>query len=95
MLIDKISGINPASIISSTQKSAQTNAAPSNEDTIEVSQEARDKATEYYMNQVAAETPDVRADRVAEVKKAISDPGYMSDARIAATAEKIMSALYE
>ena len=57
---------------------------------VSISKEALAKADEYYLNQVAAETPDVRADRVAEVKAKIQDPNYLNSAVIASAADKIM-----
>ena len=44
----------------------------------------------YYMKQVAAETPDVRADRIAEVKAKLQDPNYFNSERIASAADRIM-----
>ena len=43
------------------------------------------------MDKVAAETPNVRADRIAEVKAKIKDPSYLSDEVILSAAEKVMS----
>jgi negative regulator of flagellin synthesis FlgM len=47
----------------------------------------------YYMDKIAQETPDVRADRVAEVKEKIKDPNYLSDSVIKSAAENFLSAL--
>lgn len=92
MLIDKISSINSVNLTQNAKPTEQVTNTATDTDTISVSQEARDRAVEYYMNQVALDTPDVRADKVAEVKAKISNPNYLSDAVIASTAEKIMSA---
>lgn len=92
MLIDKINSISPVNLTQNTKPLNETSATTSQSDSISISQRARDKALEYYMNEVAAQTPDVRADRVAEVKAKIADPNYLNDAVIASTAEKIMSA---
>jgi negative regulator of flagellin synthesis FlgM len=61
-------------------------------DSISVSDEAKEMAEVYYMKQVAAETPDVRADRVAEIKEKIKDPSYLNDAVINSTADRILAA---
>ena len=50
-------------------------------------------AEAYYMDKVAKETPDVRADRIAEVKEKIKDPNYLNDAVIKSTADKFLSAI--
>lgn len=92
MLIDKISSINSVNLTQNAKPTEQVTNTATDTDTISVSQEAHDRAVEYYMNQVALDTPDVRADKVAEVKAKISNPNYLSDAVIASTAEKIMSA---
>ena len=42
------------------------------------------------MNQVAAETPDVRADRIAEVKAKLQDPNYLNNATISSAADRLM-----
>ncbi|MBR4791320.1 MAG: flagellar biosynthesis anti-sigma factor FlgM, partial [Treponema sp.] len=50
-------------------------------------------AEAYYLDKVASETPDVRADRIAEVKAKIKDPSYLSDAVIMSTAEKFLTSV--
>ena len=47
----------------------------------------------YYLEKVANETPDVRADRVAEVKEKLKDPNYLNDVVIKSAADKFLSAL--
>lgn len=91
-MIDKIGGVSP---LNSTQKArrVQDNARVDlGHDSISVSAEAKEAAELYYLKQVADETPNVRADRVAEVKEKIKDPSYLSDAVIAATADRILDA---
>ena len=43
------------------------------------------------MQQIAAETPDVRADRIAEIKAKIKDPSYLNSAVVASAADRIMA----
>ena len=90
MTIDRLGGLNPLDNIKTTQKAAvKSNVAPQ-ADTISISDEAREMAEVYYMNQVAAETPDVRADRIAEIKAKIQDPSYLNSAVIASAADRLM-----
>ena len=89
-MIDKIGGINPLSNVQNTRSSAEVSKSTFGSDSISVSDEAKEKAAVYYMKQVAAETPDVRADRIAEVKAKIQDPNYLNDAVISSTADRIM-----
>lgn len=90
MMIDKIGGINPLNSVQNTRRSNGAAQARSDADSISVSNEAKEKAAVYYMNQVAAETPDVRADRIAEVKAKLQDPNYLNDSVIASAADKLM-----
>ncbi|MDR3303930.1 MAG: flagellar biosynthesis anti-sigma factor FlgM [Treponema sp.] len=61
-------------------------------DTISVSTDAMEKAELYRVGEIVAATPDVRADRVAELKKKINDPSYINDTILNATADKLMEA---
>ncbi len=90
-MIDKIGGINPLNNVQNTRKTANVSKPVFEADEVSVSPEAMAKAEEYYLSKVAAETPDVRADRVAEVKAKIKDPSYLNDAVIKSAAEGIMA----
>ena len=93
MMIDKIGGINPLNNVQNTRRSNGAAQVRSDADSISVSNEAKEKAAVYYMNQVAAETPDVRADRIAEVKAKLQNPNYLNDSVIASAADKLMQSL--
>ena len=90
-MIDKIGGVNPLNNVQNTRHASGTGSVNAGADSITVSDEAKEMAEVYYMKQVAAETPDVRADRVAEVKEKIKDPSYLTDAVINSTADRIMA----
>ena len=75
------------------QKTNRTNNAEkvsSRADSVSISKEAKEMADAYYLKQVAAETPDVRADRIAEIKAKIQDPNYLNSAVIASAADHLM-----
>ena len=91
MMIDKIGGLNPLNNVQNIRKTDNVAKVSSQTDSISVSKEAVEKAEAYYLDKVAAETPNVRADRIAEVKAKIKDPSYLSDEVILSTAEKVMS----
>ena len=91
MMIDKIGGVTPLNNVQNTRRTSSTEGYKSAPDSISVSEEAKEAARAYYLNQVADETPDVRADRIAELKEKIKDPNYLNDAVISATAERIMT----
>lgn len=90
-MIDKIGGLNPLNNVQNIRKTDSAAKVSSQTDSISVSKEAVEKAEAYYLDKVATETPNVRADRIAEVKAKIKDPSYLSDEVILSTAEKVMS----
>lgn len=90
-MIDKIGGLNPLNNVQNIRKTDSAAKVSSQTDSISVSKEAVEKAEAYYLDKVAAEIPNVRADRIAEVKAKIKDPSYLSDEVILSTAEKVMS----
>ena len=90
-MIDKIGRLNPLNNVQNIRKTDSAAKVSSQTDSISVSKEAVEKAEAYYLDKVAAETPNVRADRIAEVKAKIKDPSYLSDEVILSAAEKVMS----
>jgi negative regulator of flagellin synthesis FlgM len=62
-------------------------------DFISLSSEAVEKSVLYHAMDLVSGAPDVRADRVAELKAKINDPSYINSTVIRATADKIMTAL--
>ena len=90
MMIEKLVGTTPINNVQNTKRTSNAAKSTFGDDSVSISKEALAKADEYYLNQVAAETPDVRADRVAEVKAKIQDPNYLNSAVIASAADKIM-----
>jgi negative regulator of flagellin synthesis FlgM len=59
-------------------------------DSISLSSEAVEKSEVYHTIEVVSSTPDVRMDRVAELKAKINDPAYLNDVIINATADKLI-----
>lgn len=90
-MIDKIGGINPLSNVQNTRRANGVENVKFGNDSISVSEEAKRMAALYYMKEVAATTPDVRADRIAEVKAKIQDPSYLNNAVLESTADRIMT----
>ena len=88
--VNNVSQLNNVQNIRKTENSAKVN---SETDSISVSKEAVEMAEAYYLDKVASETPDVRADRIAEVKAKLKDPNYLSDAVIQSAAEKFMKSV--
>lgn len=91
MMIDKISGVTPLNTIQSTRKTSSVATSKAASDTISVSEEAKAMADAYYLNEVKASTPDVRADLVEQVKAKIQDPNYLTQAVIGSTADALLA----
>lgn len=92
MMIDKISGVSQINNLQGPSKTSAPKNVKSNSDEISISDEAKRLSEEFYLNQVADETPDVRVDLVEQIKLKIQDPNYLSEATISATADKILAA---
>ena len=93
-MINGINSINPLNNVQETRKSESAAKVRSTEsDSISVSKEAEKMAEAYYLDKVAVETPDVRADRIAEVKEKIKDPSYLNDSVFGSAADKFLAAL--
>ena len=91
-----INGVNNVTQVNNVQNLRKTESSAKVDrevDSISVSAEAKEMAEAYYLEKVANETPDVRADRVAEVKEKLKDPNYLNDAVIKSAADKFLSAI--
>jgi negative regulator of flagellin synthesis FlgM len=75
MVIDKIGNIGN---ISETKKSkpAHSKKEEVKADTISISSEGKQAAETARLSQIAKETPDIRAERVKEIKQKINDGTY-------------------
>ena len=89
MTIDKLGSINPIQNYNKSEKTGK--AAPKAEhDSISVSSEARAMGEVFQVAEAVRETPDIRMDRVEEVRAKLNDPDYINDAVISNVADKIM-----
>ncbi len=91
MMITKLDGVTPVNNVQNTKRTEAKQDYLSFSDTINVSDEAKAAAEAYYLNQVAEETPDVRADLVASIKEKIKDPNYLNQAVISSTADRLLA----
>lgn len=91
MMIDKLGGVSPLNNIQNTKRTQNTANVKSSPDSISVSDEAKKMAEAYYLDEVAAETPNVRSELIAQIKEKIKDPSYLSAEVINSTAERIMT----
>jgi flagellar biosynthesis anti-sigma factor FlgM len=93
MMISGVNNINQVNNLQNVRKTDNSAKVSSTSDSVTISKEAKEMAEIYYMDKVAAETPDVRADRVAEVKEKIKDPSYLNDVIFNSAADKFLSAI--
>ncbi len=89
MTVERIGPLDPTSNVKKTDKPAKTR-TKSDVDSINVSQEARSKAEVFQALETAKTAPDVRVDRVAEVKRKLQDPSYPSEEVIEKAADEIL-----
>ena len=89
MTINKIGPTDPVNLPNKTNK-VQKPEVKESSDSIKVSKSAISKAELIKTASIANNAPDIRADKVAEVKEKLKDPNYINDKVINFVAEKIM-----
>ena len=93
MTIDRVGSIDPIQPEKKPGRVSHVNPSRG-ADSINISSEAHEKAELYRTQELAAAAPEIRADRVAELKEKINDPAYINDKVINATADKLIDALF-
>ena len=93
MTIDRIGPIDPVQPGKRPDRTSKANESPKS-DSISISSEAKDKAELLRIQELAAAAPDVRLDRIAELKEKINDPSYINEKVINATANNLIDALF-
>ena len=93
MTIDRIGSIDPIQPGKKTERVGRVGATQE-ADSISISSEAQKKAELHRIQEMVAAAPDVRAERIAELKEKINDPAYINDRIINATANNIIDALF-
>ena len=93
MTIDRVGQIDPIQPSKRPGRNGQVNESPKS-DSISISSEAQERAELLRAQELVAAAPEVRAERVAELKEKINDPSYLDDKIINATANKLIDALF-
>ncbi|AEF82124.1 flagellar biosynthesis anti-sigma factor FlgM [Leadbettera azotonutricia] len=93
MTIGRIDSIDPIPPGKKPGQGSQVNEA-SQTDSISISSEAVEKAEMLRVMEMVNTAPDVRTDRVEELRAKINDPSYINDKVLDATADKIFDALF-
>ncbi len=89
MTINRVGPTDPINNVnrnSKVQKTADIKA----DDSISVSKSAIDRAELIKTAGIVNNSPDIRLDKVNEIKAKLQDPNYINDAVINSVAEKIM-----
>ena len=95
-MIMRIDGINPVNPIQPEEKPGRANRVKDvpQSDSISISLEAAQKAELYRAIELVKAAPDVRMDRVEELRAKINDPAYINDKVVNATADRIFDAFF-
>jgi negative regulator of flagellin synthesis FlgM len=89
MTVDRMGSVDPLKNLGKTEstvKPGKTNLP----DSIEVSSEAKSQAELLAAREAARAAPEIREDRVAELKAKLQDPNYLNAAILDSTAEGIL-----
>lgn len=89
MTIDRLGPVDPVAKYNKTGKPTKV-AKQAPTDTVAVSEEARRSAALQQTADIVHSTPDVRMDRVEEVKAKLQNPDYINDAVLEAVADSLM-----
>ncbi len=81
--VDPVNKINKANKAAKAQKTEKT-------DSVTVSQEAKDLGEIYKAAEQVKTSPEVRLDRIEEVKEKLKDPNYINDKVIESVADSIL-----
>ena len=89
MTIEGLGPVDPVSKYGKTNKSSKASKTEKT-DSINLSSEAKSMSEVYKAAESVKNTPDVRLDRIAEVKKKLEDPSYIDDKIVESVANSVM-----
>jgi negative regulator of flagellin synthesis FlgM len=89
MTIERLGPVDPVQRPNQTNK-AQRPAEKQPTDSVSFSDEAVMKAEVYRVAEQVNRAEDIRADRVAEVKRKLEDPNYINDVVVEQVADQII-----
>ena len=89
MTIDRLNGIDPVKPVQPIQRTQRTEVL-NKADAVSVSSEARVLSDANIALEAVRNAPDIREDKVAEVKKKFEDPSYINNALLELVADKIL-----
>lgn len=89
MTIDRLNGIDPVKPVQPIQRTQRTEIL-NKADAVSVSSEARVLSDANIALEAVRNAPDIREDKVAEVKKKFEDPSYIDNALLELVADRIL-----
>ena len=92
MTIDRLGPVDPLQGARKGARSERPSKANS-PDAVSLSSEAVEKGEAYQAYEIARSAPELRADRIAELKGKIDDPAYIDEAVLSITADRIIDQL--
>lgn len=90
MTIERLGPIDPIQRYHKTEKTSRSAGAQSG-DAISLSDEARARSEFLQALEQVRDLPDIRQDRVEEVRRKLEDPSYISEKVVEAVADEILS----
>ena len=92
MTIDRLGPVDPTPNLNKSTKASKSS-KKDGADSISFSEEAKSKGELYKATQETRLVPDVRQDRIDEVRKKLQDPNYIDDKVIETVANKVLDIL--
>jgi negative regulator of flagellin synthesis FlgM len=89
MTIEGLGPVDPISKYNKTEKTSRPQKAEKS-DSINVSEEAKNMGELYKAAESVKSSPDVRREKIAEIKEKLKDPSYIDDKVIESVADSIM-----
>lgn len=89
MTIERLGPIDPVSKFNTPEKN-QKAAETQGKDSVAFSDEAKLRAELLKATENVRKSPDIRQDRIDEVKKKLEDPNYINNTVISGVADRIM-----
>lgn len=89
MTIDRMGSLDPLKNMGKAEKPVKP-VRTDRSDSIELSAEAKSQAELLTAREIARSAPEVRMDRVNEIKVKLQDPNYLNNAILESTAEGIL-----
>lgn len=89
MTIDKLNGIDPVKLVQPIRRTHKVETTEKT-DSVSVSREARVASDANLALAAVRSAPDVREDKIAEVKKKLADTSYINNALLELVADRIL-----